>query len=589
MRFDIGGVIMRNEIVEALKEMKEKYDSKKLLIFFLQIWAWAILSVRNKLEDVVSLDEYFHTKVSLASINEIFYKLSKIYPDSFTEIGEIDNLDIVRLLSLFVDANARDVSFSELCLLMFYDIKEGMPVSYNLSLEKFIYELIKTVITENSSVYLTFTNVVIPSLIGEITGNVFIEDTYDNEQLINLYNIIYSTKFNYKKGNPITDPGFFDEKAPHILKEFDFGIVNLLRLPMKQRFSLNVDKYNRFKVSDIKNLTFASLIEHSIKQVKKKIIVMVPNGFLFKTISVEKDIKKYLTTNNLIETVIRLPKNLFYTPYETVSIIVLNKNKKDGNVHFIETGEKRFYKTERRKNILVSHELVEIIKNKEEIENVSRIVGKEEIGRKKYNLNPVIYSLSKEYIELDRIILGIKGVALREIVDFVRPIHVPEARTSSYITIYEVTTKNIPPFGYIKDFVERRVDENFKMSSKLFLKPYDILLAIRGDIARVGIMPSNIRGKFIAIQSLQIIRVNRDDINPHALYMYLKTEIIRKYLKRRSVGDILPTLKLSDLYEIPFPVEKQEYFEKLFEKEIELYTKKEELEKEIEKLRIYPA
>lgn len=144
-----------------------------------------------------------------------------------------------------------------------------------------------------------------------------------------------------------------------------------------------------------KNIGDYAFISHMLNSLSKegKMAVVLPHGVLFR--QVEKEIRKNIIEQNLIDTIIGLPSNLFYSTSIPVVIIIFRKNKSEKNILFIEAS--REFEKNRGKNILsnkIIEKIVRVYKNREEIEGYSKIAKLEEIEKNEFNLN------IKKYVEV---------------------------------------------------------------------------------------------------------------------------------------------------------------------------------------------
>ncbi len=589
---------MNEEFLKVLQYLKRRYEAFSVLRIVMQIMAWNRLSTEEgESLNIPSPRDFFYTSVSFEKLTTVFKKISLSHPRSFSFVEKIDDSDIVSLLSALIESDFA-IPFEELYSFLFFDrlsrFKTNRPIiSYKLGFENFVSQLLGSFLKDDSSVYFSFTDIVIPSLLPVSRGKYGMEDTINHDWVVDLYNIIYSARLDYRKSNPLINPAFYNRSAPHLLEEFDYGIVDTFSFMIKESGNLkdyraNVDKYNRFRASGIHRSTYVNLIEHGLKQVRNALIVIVPELFLSKTLSVEREIKKYWCGHNLLESVICLSKNIFSTSFWRIGVIVLNKRKEDETVFMVDGAAEIFYKVADRKKLLFPDKLLSLVSEKKARDGISKVFSFEDVKRRNYDLNPAKYPLSSEEEKFEKIFLNIGEYDLKDIADFIRPIHIPIAKTDNFYTLREVGTDNIPPVGYISDFEEKIVDTTRMINPKQFLLPHDILLALRGNVGTVGLMPESVEEKYIAIQSLQIIRLRRRDIDPRGLYMYLKTDIVRKWLEKSSAGGVLPRIGLNDLLNIPVPINKMDYFSGLFDREISLYREKEKIEREIEGLRKFP-
>lgn len=130
--------------------------------------------------------------------------------------------------------------------------------------------------------------------------------------------------------------------------------------------------------------------------------IILPHGVLFRG-GAEARIREKLLKENLIDTVIGLPSNLFYSTGIPVCILVLKKCKKQDDVLFINASE-QFEKGKRQNTLSENHldNIVETYKFRIEKERYSRRVSLEEIKKNDYNLNISRYiSTSEDEVKID--------------------------------------------------------------------------------------------------------------------------------------------------------------------------------------------
>lgn len=111
----------------------------------------------------------------------------------------------------------------------------------------------------------------------------------------------------------------------------------------------------------------------------------------------EQKIRKYLVTNNYVDTVLQLPQNLFFGTSIATCIMVLKKNKSDNRVCFIDASEEFVH--EGNKNKLSDENIKKIYDahfNKSEIEHFSHIVTTKDIAEEDYNLSVSTYVEQKD-------------------------------------------------------------------------------------------------------------------------------------------------------------------------------------------------
>ncbi|TXJ58821.1 type I restriction endonuclease subunit M, partial [Brachyspira aalborgi] len=124
--------------------------------------------------------------------------------------------------------------------------------------------------------------------------------------------------------------------------------------------------------------------------------VVMPHGVLFREAG-EGFIREKIIENNLIDTIIGLPPNLFYGTSIPACIIVLKNNRKNKDIFFIDASEE--YDKGKRQNKLREEDISKILtayRKRKDILKYCRAVSFEEIKANNYNLNISRYLISAE-------------------------------------------------------------------------------------------------------------------------------------------------------------------------------------------------
>lgn len=163
------------------------------------------------------------------------------------------------------------------------------------------------------------------------------------------------------------------------LRKFSHIIAsNILPFGMKipDTFKPEKDKYKRFLFSP-KSLEQANLM-HIIASLNEngKAIVFSTLGLLTRKFDLE--MRKFLLSNNLIESIILLPDDKFGPISPSVPVLILNKTKKDDKILFV--------------NASVDFErFLDCYRNNEVLEGYSLKVSRETIASHNFSLNQPLY------------------------------------------------------------------------------------------------------------------------------------------------------------------------------------------------------
>ena len=198
-------------------------------------------------------------------------------------------------------------------------------------------------------------------------------------------------------GDTIKEPKFTDKGE---LRKFDVVVANPPFSLDKwgEEIALN-DKYNRFEFGvPPKSKGDLAFLLHMINSMKENGItaVVMPHGVLFREAG-EGFIREKIIENNLIDTIIGLPPNLFYGTSIPACIIVLKNNRKNKDIFFID-GSFEYYK-DKRQNKLREEDISKILtayRKRKDIFKYCRAVSFEEIKANNYNLNISRYLISAE-------------------------------------------------------------------------------------------------------------------------------------------------------------------------------------------------
>ena len=118
-----------------------------------------------------------------------------------------------------------------------------------------------------------------------------------------------------------------------------------------------------------------------------KAFFILPHGVLFRGAS-EGKIRQKLIDNNLIDTIIGLPDKMFLNTDIPICILVLNTNKADANIFFIDSSKECYHKG---KNNYFSDKDIDTIssvcKLRKDVDKLSHVATLQEIQENDYNLN----------------------------------------------------------------------------------------------------------------------------------------------------------------------------------------------------------
>jgi type I restriction enzyme M protein len=122
-----------------------------------------------------------------------------------------------------------------------------------------------------------------------------------------------------------------------------------------------VYKRNKESLEDRENAPNENFLTHILSSLTEdgKAVIIVPHGVLFKLGNAQM-VRRQLVFANMVEAIIDLPANIFYSSKVNVSILILNKKKPHTNLLFIDAS--KLFQPDRRRNKLRDEHLKQILK-----------------------------------------------------------------------------------------------------------------------------------------------------------------------------------------------------------------------------------
>ena len=245
-----------------------------------------------------------------------------------------------------------------------------------------------------------------------------------NTWAISKMNMFLHDVFNadLRKGDTLGDP---QHTSGGELMSFDRVIANPpFSLKKWGKDEADADPYGRYPYGtppkDAGDLAF---IQHMIASLNAegKMGVVVPHGVLFRGSS-EKEIRKGILEDDLLEAVIGLPSALFYGTGIPAALLIINKKKPDdrkGKVLFI-NGELEYQEGKNQNKLRDSdiQHIMDVYDAYEDEKRYSKVVDMQDIRENDYNLNIRRYadtSPPPEQFDVKAILRG--GIPVSEVED----------------------------------------------------------------------------------------------------------------------------------------------------------------------------
>jgi type I restriction enzyme M protein len=203
-------------------------------------------------------------------------------------------------------------------------------------------------------------------------------------------------------GDTFTKPGFAAEGAG--LKRFDYVVANPMWNQDNYGESLyENDQWKRFELGSAPSSSadwgWLQHIAASLNDSGRGAVVLdtgaISRGSGGKSSSKEKTIRQAFVEADLIEAVVLLPENLFYTTTAPGIIVVLNRHKNNGRKgQFLLINASAFFVKKKPKNELTDEgvaAVAEVFHKWESREKLSRVVTLEDVKEADFNLSPSLF------------------------------------------------------------------------------------------------------------------------------------------------------------------------------------------------------
>ncbi len=568
------------EIYKEIESIKGYVNEENVLELLYVAKAWEKLSHENKIEEALSFDGFYNQKVEVKKLASIFKELAKsikLFQLYTFDAKLYDDETLVKILGI-VKNSAQLPSVNDTFYLETRKIK-GYSVSNQVA------ELgIKLLNGDSEELYVPFTN---GFAYAKYTDKTIYADhpNIKAEFYAELINILEDKKIHFSTTNPLEKPTFINPDAPHLLKKFD-SVLSFPPFGLRGKLDPSKDKFHRFQFHKGSVLEVA-LFEHILAQTKSKAVVLMAVGFTYRAGNEEK-FRKYLVDKNYIEAIIQLPPNLHNATAIETTFFIVNKQKSDDKVLFINLKDDHFIKRDGRKLILNDiDEILEIYKSKKEIETISSQVTNEEIASNNYSFAVDRYVISAEAKELQKELQQFKLIKLEDIAEIRRSQLFKDEGEGK--EIYEISPSDFSKSGYTMECGKiKKIGSQYNRLQTYRLEPYDVLLSTKGTIGKVAII-GEISDTMIASQAIQVIRIKDENKKEKAiaLYMFFKSKLGQTLLSSLVAGVAMPQIATTEIKKLHIPILTKEQEKQIilnFDNEAKLYNEIEKINKKIEQI-----
>ncbi|MGM0519836.1 MAG: N-6 DNA methylase [Campylobacterota bacterium] len=565
-----------------LRELKGGLKVEQFAKLIYLLVAWKKLSSQIEKEEL-TFEYFYNQKIDTKRFQSVIKALSKsiklfeLFLNQNIRLEKLENDQLIKLFSIANEELAVPNVFD-----VFYSMFDGyMDFSVANQIADFGVKLLNG---KCNDIYSPFSN---GYNIAYYTNKKIFAESFADEFIIKLMKIIDDVSIDFNFTDPLENPTYTNPGAPHLLKQFDCVLsFPPMGLSTNNEF-LHTDKFNRFKFHKIKSNQDVAHFEHILAQCSGKAVVLMPVGLTYRG-NQDEEFRKYLIENNLLEAVIQLPPNLHNATSIETTFIIINKHKKDKNVYFLNLKHESFiHRIGRRLTLNGVDKIVSIYENKEELENISRLVNTNEIVNNNYSFAIDRYIISKEIKYAQKQLNNFVLVKLEDIADIRRSQQFKDEGEGK--EVYEVTPSDFNKAGFLLECGKiKQIGSQDKRLQTYKLEHYDLLLSTKGTIGKVAIVGETTR-TIIASQAVQVIRLKDSDKKNKAiaLYMFLKSTLGQTILSTLQSGVAMPQIATAEIKKLGVPIltkeqEKQTVLN--FNSEIKMYNEIDKIHTDIQSI-----
>ena len=364
--------------------------------------------------------------------------------------------------------------------------------------------------------------------------------------------------------DPLRDPKAVEDRR---LRQFDVAIG---LPPIGEKLDPTIvfrDLYQRF--THPKSSRTVMAIQHLLAHARRRVVVAVPNSLLFNT-SLDADFRSELLRKGQIQAVIALPPGMLKGSALPLSLLVLSKQGGHRTTRFINADADYFRTSESRKRVKMDHldELVACAtRSAEAWVNVPQgliiDVPVEQVLDNSAQLQASRYLLPKAQQTIGFLLQDKPMRTLGELVEVIRPtlIKRKDDKDEKTALVREVGTGDLPSCGSMTA-PGKEIDvpvELIEKSRLQFLAPSDIVVMMKGNVGKVGIVPGTVPpsgpGGWILGQSTMALRVKpKAGVDPRALFMLLRSPLGQRLLASIVSNATIQLISLRELLQLEVPL-----------------------------------
>lgn len=280
-----------------------------------------------------------------------------------------------------------------------------------------------------------------------------------------------------------------------------------------------------------------------------KLICVFPISFLYAGSKNDKNLRKFLVENDLIETIVLLPSKVILQSSILFCLVVLSKrNTNNQSIRMIDATDFTIRSRHSKNEIFDDVKLLEVINNYDN-SAVVKFVSKSRVINEDYDLHVNRYFVEDDLkgIPLGSFVVYITGGANR-IFDDVKLIRIKDLKNDPFNSVLESSEIVKEP---VRAGTYKKIEQDCLLIASRFLSLKPTFFKYSGEPVYIS-------------NDIYALDVDQSKVNIRYLIYQLYSEELKKQLQKFSTGSIMPRITRKDILslkiELPFLKEQDQLY-----------------------------
>jgi len=464
--------------------------------------------------DLSNFYEFLSDKI--LDINEDFgFVIWSAIVNFKSDISNIEKSYLTEFINLFETQDLSDKEFFDELMLL---INEVLGMSSLVSMQPIeLTRLMVSIanINEGGIIYNPFAGVNSIGINFQDSVNVLSQENNPRVYSLGIFRAIAHNKESY-----------FDFKCSNSINEWQNGLYDcIIASP-----PFNLKLPNEIKSLEFKTL-YSFIIEKSINSLKPngKLILVVPNNFLFSSDADSIKSREKIIKRGLLESIISFPSGILKTSGVELNLLVLSMGNKK-NPFLIKANNIILPTSNNKIKIIDSNKLLDIYNNRTET-NYSKYIEYDEFVNNEYSLHVNRYFVEK-----------VDGIRLGDIIEPISRKKIKENENLPFVGISDLSSSLNNTISFNQDYNEVSHSSLAKLdrSAILIANAFNDLKPTYVEIEKTPIAYKN------NIQAFSL----KNNVLPRYLINELNKDYVKEQIKAIQYGSVVKQIRTKDFLEV---------------------------------------